>query len=273
MEHTVDKAFAKVVNEDSNLTDGYNSYGRAAYTDFFPGLTARIDAARGLLFRGAVTTSIGRPNYPDLAPYVIADTSGTIPAVSIGNADLQPYRAVNYDAGVEYYPAPGAILSAGYFHKDIRNPIYSFGQTETGVTLGGTEYETAQVTQPINVDREQLSGVEFNVQYQFTRLPGLLAGFGISANYTHVWGDAHGVQVRDGAIPLAYQSRDVGNVQVFYEKYGLSARVAFNYRSAYLDTLGAARQRTSIPTAMASSTCTWPIRSSRSSPCSAMPPT
>ncbi|GHD00637.1 TonB-dependent receptor [Novosphingobium pokkalii] len=238
MEHTVDKAFAKIVNAASTLTDGYNSYGRAAYTDFFPGLTARIDAARGLLLRGAVTTSIGRPNYPDLAPYVIADTSGTIPAVSIGNADLQPYRAINYDAGVEYYPAPGAILSAGYFHKDIRNPIYSFGQTETGVTLGGTYYPSAQVTQPINVDREQLSGVEFNVQYQFTRLPGLLAGFGISANYTHVWGDAHGVQVRDGAIPLAYQSRDVGNVQVFYEKYGLSARVAFNYRSAYLDTLG-----------------------------------
>jgi outer membrane receptor protein involved in Fe transport len=51
------------------------------------------------------------------------------------------------------------------------------------------------------VDREQLSGVEFNVQYQFTRLPGLLAGFGISANYTHVWGDAHGVQVRDEGDP------------------------------------------------------------------------
>jgi outer membrane receptor for Fe3+-dicitrate len=61
MEHTVDKAFAKVVDEDSNLTDGYNSYGRAAYTDFFPGLTARIDAARGLLFRGAVTTRSGDP--------------------------------------------------------------------------------------------------------------------------------------------------------------------------------------------------------------------
>lgn len=238
MEHTVDKAFAKIVNAASTLADGYNSYGRNSYTDFFPGLTARIDAVRNLVIRGAVTTSIGRPNYPDLAPYVIADTSGTVPAVAIGNADLQPYRAINYDAGVEFYPAPGAILSAGYFHKDIRNPIYSFGQNQTNVTLGGTFYANALVTQPINVDREQLSGAEFNVQYQFTRLPGLLGGFGISANYTHVWGDAHGVQVRSGAIPLAFQSRDVGNVQVFFEKYGLSARVAFNYRSAYLDTLG-----------------------------------
>jgi hypothetical protein len=238
VEHTLDRADAKVVNGASKLTDGYNSFGRNSYTDYFPGLNARIDAVRNLVLRGAVTTSIGRPNYPSLAPYVIADVSGTTPQVSIGNPDLQPYRAINYDLGAEYYPLPGAILSAGYFHKDIRNPIYTYGANRTNVTLGGVTYAAALVTQPINVSREALSGVEFNVQLQFTMLPGALGGFGISSNYTHVWGEGQGGQVRPGAIPLAYQSKNLGNVQLFYEKYGLSARVAFNYRSSYLDTLG-----------------------------------
>jgi outer membrane receptor protein involved in Fe transport len=48
--------------------------------------------------------------------------------------------------------------------------------------------------------------------------------------------DASGI--RAGAIPLSYQSRNLGNVQLFYEKYGVAARLAFNYRSAYLDSLG-----------------------------------
>jgi TonB-dependent receptor len=94
------------------------------------------------------------------------------------------------------------------------------------------------VTQPVNTDRETVSGVEFNLQTQFTSLPGFLGGFGVSANYTHVWGHATANAIRTGAIPLGYQSRDLGNVQLFFEKYGLSARLAFNYRSAYLDTLG-----------------------------------
>jgi hypothetical protein len=40
-------------------------------------------------------------------------------------------------------PAPGAILSAGYFHKDIDNPIYSFRQGNQH-HAGRREYEAAR---------------------------------------------------------------------------------------------------------------------------------
>jgi outer membrane receptor protein involved in Fe transport len=55
----------------------------------------------------------------------------------LGNPDLKPYRARNYDRAMEYYPAPGAILSAGFFHKDIDNPIYSAFRQGTNITAGG----------------------------------------------------------------------------------------------------------------------------------------
>lgn len=239
VEHTRDRTKAKVVNASSTLTEDFNSFGSKSYTDVFPGLNVKYEAVKNLLMRGAVTTTIGRPNYTTLAPYVNIDTSTpTNPVVSLGNPDLKPYKAINFDASLEYYPAPGAIIAVGFFHKSIDDPIYSSGQLAVSYSYGGVPYSNASVTQPINADHENVSGIEMNVQTQFEHLPGFWSGFGISANYTHVWGHASAPAIRAGDLPLGYQSHDLGNVQLFYEKYGISARLAFNYRSAYLDTLG-----------------------------------
>ncbi|HWU03434.1 MAG TPA: TonB-dependent receptor, partial [Novosphingobium sp.] len=239
VENTFDSTKAKIVNAYSTLNDGFNTFGKVNYTDVFPGLNAKYDISKDLLLRGAVTTSIGRPNYPQLAPYVtVTDTSTAVTAISIGNASLKPYRAVNLDASVEFYPAKGSIIALGVFTKSIDNPIYSTTTRQTGVTLGHVYYDSADVTQPINADHETITGVEFNLQHQFTTLPGALSGFGVSANFSHVWGHAVANGVRSGVIPLAYQSKNVATAQIFYEKYGFGARLAFSYRSSYLDTLG-----------------------------------
>jgi TonB-dependent receptor len=237
VEHTRDRASASIVNANSKLTDGFNSFGGNSYTDVFPGLNAKFEAAHNLFLRGAVTTSIGRPAYPSLAPFVTVTDDPLLPAISIGNPDLKPYKAVNFDASIEYYPSADSLFSAGVFHKEIDNPIYPITNRLTAVTYGGVTYAQADVSTQVNADKETISGVEFNVQTQFTFLPGVLNGFGVSANYAHVWGHAKAPSVRAGDIPLGFQSSDIGNVQIFYEKYGLSARLAFNYRSSYLDTL------------------------------------
>ncbi|MFS2108473.1 TonB-dependent receptor [Sphingomonas sp. Sphisp140] len=236
VEHTDDDIRAKIVQSGSTLADGYSSHGENGYTDFFPGLNAKFEMAHNLFLRGALTTAIGRPNYADLAPYITVDSGAAPTAIALGNPDLKPYRAVNYDASIEYYPTPDSLFVAGFFHKDIDNPIYKSGSLVTNGVYGGVTYASALVTKPINVDSETLSGVEFNLQTQFTFLPGPLSGFGVSANFTHVWGHANGIGNR-GDLPLAFQSKNVGNVQLFYEKYGIAARLAFNYRSSYLDTL------------------------------------
>ncbi len=238
IEHTEDDTKAKAVDANSTLDEGYNVFGHQSYTNVFPGINAKYDFGNDLVARAAVTTSIGRPNYPDLAPYVVVEDD-TVPNVTMGNPDLKALKAVNYDASLEYYPTPGAIFSAGAFHKSIDNPIYTYSTRQTGVTIANVLYGTADVSSPINADKEQLTGVEFNAQMQFVMLPGFWSGFGISANYTHVWGHADASFVRSGDIPLIYQSKNVANAQIFYEKYGFGARLALNYRSAYLDTLGA----------------------------------
>ena len=236
---TTDAAYAAALAANND----FNARASNSYTDWFPGLNVKFEAMPDLLLRGAVTTSIGRPNYSTLAPFITV-TNDTVPAtVNAGNPFLRPYKAVNFDAAVEYYPNKDSLFSAGFFYKDIKNPIYQIGAPNVanpGDIPGApaADYPTINLTQYTNMEKEFIGGVELNAQTQFTGLPGFLGGFGISANYTHVWGHATGAAFRAGAIPLAYQSHDLGNVSLFYEKYGLTARLAFNYRSAFSDVVG-----------------------------------
>jgi outer membrane receptor protein involved in Fe transport len=39
-------------------------------------------------------------------------------------------------------------------------------------------------------------------------------------------------------VPFFLQSEHVGNVALFYERYGIGLRLGYTYRSEYLDTLG-----------------------------------
>lgn len=238
VEHTHDRVSAKIVDENSTLSDGYNSFGSKSYTDFFPGVNAKFDASQNVVLRAAVTTSIGRPNYPDLAPYVTVDTGESPTAISLGNPDLKPYKATNADLSAEWYLPGQGLISLAYFYKDISNPIYTTTTAVANATYGGVTYATANLLQPTNIGSSFVSGIEVNVQKRFTQLPAPFDGLGISANYTHIAGHAKGYSERAGNLPLMNQSHDVGTAQLFYEKSGVAIRVAYTYRSAYLDALG-----------------------------------
>jgi TonB-dependent receptor len=239
MERTVDDTSAKVITAASTTTQDYNSFGHKAYTYFFPGINVKFEPVHNLVIRAAATTSLARPNYPDLAPYVSIDLTTTPnPTITEGNPQLTPYKAVNLDATLEYYVGRDGTFSVGAFYKDISNPIYTQQSTVANGTFGGQTFALASVNQPVNATRAIIKGIEFNAQYQFTFLPGPLSGFGVSANYTIVGGHGTGLPNRPGEFPLFFQSNNVGSVQLTYEKYGISARVAYSYRSKYLDLIG-----------------------------------
>lgn len=243
VEHTRDRSKAKLITATSTLNQGFNSFGSKSYTDVFPGLNAKYEATRKLVFRGAITTSLGRPNYPDLAPYVSVDTTTTPrPTVTLGNPGLKPYKAWNADLAAEYYLPGQGLISVGLFYKHLDDPIYTQGVINTSGSFAGQSFAAVDLVQPLNIDHANVKGVEANFQTRFTFLPSPLEGLGVSANFTHVSGHAsgtvRGTTPRSGDIPLFLQSKNSGTAQVFYEKYGVAVRVAYTYRSKYLDTLG-----------------------------------
>jgi TonB-dependent receptor len=236
VEHTKDETKGKTITATSTAAQGFNSFGSTDYTDWFPSLNLRLDANDKFTARAAVTTAIGRPNYDDLAPFVQVDTSG--PTVALGNPNIKPLKSVNGDVSLEYYLSNHGLISVAGFYKRIEDPIVVFGQTGISGTFAGTALTNATVTQPLNGDRAEIYGVEVNAQLPFDFLPGFLSGFGINANYTRTGGQARGLPGRAGSFDNYLQSKNVASAQLYYERDGLALRVAWSYRSAYLDTVG-----------------------------------
>ena len=219
----------------TTLASGFDSFGKYGYTDFFPGVNLKYEVNERLLVRAAVTTAIGRPPFVDLAPTVTVDTGSN--TVTQGNPNLKAQKSVNLDASLEYYFAGEGGVSVAVFHKRIEDPI--FGTTATGQTgvFGGVPLTNAIVNSFSNGDKAELSGIEFSFQKPFTFLPSPLDGFGINANLTLTDGELE-VPGRTVKTPLVGQADKIASVQLYYEKYNVSARLAYTYHSSYLDTDG-----------------------------------
>ncbi|GAA0548787.1 TonB-dependent receptor [Rhizomicrobium palustre] len=209
-----------------------------SYLDVFPGINARYDVTEDMVLRGAVTTAIGRPDYNEIPAYVVVDT--TMNQVSMGNPNLKPLRSRNFDLSAEYYLPGQGIIALSAFYKDIDDPIYAQSVLSTG-TFGGYALSNATVSSFFNAGSGEIKGLELNISDQFTFLPGALNGLGASANFALIDSKATGIPGRSDVRPLAQQSKYVSTLQVFYEKYGFTARLAYSYRSKWLDTLGTSK--------------------------------
>jgi len=199
------------------------------YNDFFPNVQLRYRLTPRANFRLAFTKGISRPNYFDLAPYrwVFPENS----EIQEGNPNLGPTRSINYDVMFELYPKGVGILSGGFFYKHLTDVSYTRFFRQVGGAFDGF-----LVQQPVNGGNANLYGFEFAASQQFGFLPGFLSGFGFFGNYTHAISNAH-LQFRQRSI-LPGQAGDVANLGLSYEKYGLTARLSWNYNGRILDQVG-----------------------------------
>ncbi|MDO9472733.1 MAG: TonB-dependent receptor [Caulobacter sp.] len=233
VERTEGQTKAIAVTPTSTVNDTYNQFGSYSYTDVFPGLNLKWEVSDTLLIRAAITTAIGRPEYSQLAPTIEVSVGDN--EVTMGNPDLEPQKALNLDFSMEYYFRGEGGFGLGLFHKKIDNPIFESVSTESG-TYGGIPLVGADVFSFQNGTEAEVSGLELNFQKPFTFLPGALDGFGVNLNATFLSGKlAVPGRTKDTSLPK--QSDRLISAQVYYEKYGFQARLAYTYRSAYLDEL------------------------------------
>lgn len=214
--------------------------GAKDYTNWLPGLQVRFDASDNLIVRGAWTNTIGRPSYETTVPFRLFDIEPDGDAfegeIETGNADLDALESMNLDASVEWYLEAG-IVSAGVFYKDIENPIFNRFTSLNDVDFEGRFFTDLTIIRPENADSGKITGLELNFQQQFRSLPFPFDGLGVAINYTYSDSESK-VFDRSDDLPFFLQSEHVGNLALFYEKHGLELRLAYSYRSEYLDTLG-----------------------------------
>ena len=208
------------------------------YDHWLPSLNIRYAAQPDLIMRLAGYRSLVRPNIAQLAPrFEINEDEEAV----IGNPDLVPYEAWNFDATVEYYMSNNGAITAGVFYKEIDNFIVPVVVEEPG-SFQGIDFQEAETN--INGRTAEIFGVELGFSQQLDFLPGFLSGFLVQANYTYT--DAKGL-IPDGElgaitdeptfrqISLPSASRHTFNGVLGYEKGPLSLRLAGTYRDKYLD--------------------------------------
>lgn len=202
----------------------------SSYDNWLPSANLRAHLTRNLQLRFAASGTLTRPDFSQLSP-ALTVVPGQL-AASQGNPNLKPITATNYDASLEWYFSSHGSLYAAAFYKDVNGFIFT--RSTPGVTIGGLSGYT--LSQPLNSGKGSVKGFEIGYQQFFDFLPGALSGFGLQANYTYASSNAPTSLVGFSA-PLTQLSKNSYNIAGIYEKYGISARVAYNYRSDFLSSI------------------------------------
>jgi TonB-dependent receptor len=225
------------------------SEGETSYDVFLPDINVRIKPVDQVNIRLGASQTLTRPTLNDLRPVTtFGDPRPAILTGSGGNPALKPYRATNLDLSLEYYPTPSTTIALAAFYKTIKDfivttvldetiPILNSADIPVGGIITGRNEATAAVARPRNADSANVRGLELNVTTTFDWLPGILSGFGTQLNATFVSTDRTFAKVSPQERFAVVGLGNSQNAVLFYEKYGLSARIAYNRRDRFLSAL------------------------------------
>ena len=201
-------------------------------TDLLPNFSARLRITPDLQVRFTAARTMSRPAFGDLNPgltYNVPINANIRPNGSGGNPGLKPQKSDAYDATIEYYFGRSSYVAAAVYYRDIKDRTAVSVEPEV---IDGIEYN---ITRPLNIGSAELQGVELSAQFfldaLFDSVPDVLGGFGALANFTLA--DS---EIKSGDLqgePLLGVSEYSYNVGLLYEKYGVTGRLVYTYRSEY----------------------------------------
>lgn len=224
------------------------------FSNWLPSFNAKLDVGGGLLFRVAAAKAISRPdlgafrtggaifdNTNDLRAGGTLET-GPLFQIFTGNRLLRPIRSWNFDLSAEWYFDRVGSLTLALFAKDLKGLVNDGAVVRTFTSPSGVSTDV-EVNGPDNSDSGLLKGVELAYQQTYDFLPGPLKGLGSQLTYTYIdAGDFNNPTLGaaqspfSAGLPLAGISKHTVNAVVFYEYGRFSARAAYNWRSAFLQT-------------------------------------
>ncbi|MYM24733.1 TonB-dependent receptor [Duganella sp. FT135W] len=203
-----------------------------SYMDFLPSANFRLDVTKDLVARFGTSRTMARPELGMMAGVDLRDVQGT---GNVGNPNLRPIRANNYDMGVEWYFAPKSMISADAFYSALDGYVTYGSGTATFYNQLQKQNTVYQVSTPVNTTAE-VKGLELSYVQDIGR------GFGVNANYTYTLGKETGHAPGSPCGALTFQdctligtSKNAYNLGAFYEQDKFSARVTYSWRSGFLN--------------------------------------
>jgi iron complex outermembrane receptor protein len=230
-----------VTPNPNDATNNIPTYGSLApisaqggYGEWLPSTNFKLNLRDDLIFRLALSKTESRPDLSNLSAATTYTFEPNDQTVQKGNANLKPYTSNNFDSGLEWYINSYSYIAVDGFYKRVSN-FNTLITTQTSVL--GLPF---LLTEPVNLNEATIGGEEFTVNYQFTSLPKPFDGLGTAVNYTHVTSNT---SINPVVLATTGQFAvpgigDSGNVSGYYEEGPVQLRLAYNWRGAYLTSIG-----------------------------------
>ncbi|WP_374130327.1 TonB-dependent receptor [Sphingomonas sp. 28-62-20] len=210
------------------------------YRYWLPSAIATWQISPDMRFTGAVTKTIGRPDFSQYAARSSFSVStANVLTVNIGNPGLRPLQAVSYDVSYEWYMPGGGLFSVAGFHKELTDIIFNGTNAGPTTTFQGVSYANVVISTPLNASGGRVSGLEIGfAKNRFEFLPQWLRGLGINANFTVLDGSlelrgsaaaiAQGAPATRKTGNLILQPNYIANITAFYTIGRFEGRLSFN---------------------------------------------
>jgi len=200
--------------------------------DMLPSVVATVFLTDKQQLRAGFSQTISRPDFRELAaaPFLDMNTNQE----TIGNPFLKQTSITNWDARWEYYLSPTENLFAGFFWKDLKNPI------ELITLAGNVGLNTYQ-----NIDKAKVYGFEMELLKKLDFVHPLLENFYIGGNYT--WSLSNAKLNAENLVaqttndrPLQGHSQHIINFQLGYDnpKWKTQATLLYNVASQRIMAAG-----------------------------------
>ncbi len=177
--------------------------------DMLPSVNATLFLTDKQQLRAGFSQTLSRPDFRELssAPFTDINTNQE----TVGNPNLKQTAITNWDARWEYYLSPTENIFAGFFWKDLTNPI------ELVAVQGSAGLNTYQ-----NADKANIYGFELELLKKLDFVHPLLQNFYVGGNYT--W-SASNIQLTAQNLtaqttndrPLQGHSAQIFNFQIGYD--------------------------------------------------------
>lgn len=213
------------MRSDLQITVPLDSY------DPLPSLNLAYKLTSAMNLRGAVSMTVARPEFRELAPFQFADFFGG--ELVQGNLNLRRTRIVNADLRWEWFLGEVDLLAASVFYKYFDGPI------ESTVT-GGSDI----IRSFANADSAYTLGAELEARKELRFHERGVKGLTLGGNLTLIRSrvdltNTPGAQT-DSERPMQGQSPFVLNAFAEYERpsSGTQARLLYNVYGERIDAVG-----------------------------------
>lgn len=224
------------IYDDETETVSETEPQSSSYINFLPSLLVKWEPQKDFIVRLGYNQSLSRPKYSALVPGMNIKRGDN--EIVVGNSNLQATTSHNIDLNIEYYWNSIGLVSGSIFYKRVNGFIVD--EVAYNKEYAGNVW--TKFTQPKNAGNANIIGVEMAYQRDFSFISPALKCLGFYGTYTFTHSrvtdfNFEGRENEEG-LSLPGSPAHSANASLFFEKWGLSARLSYNYTSAFIDEMG-----------------------------------